>query len=172
MSLVTTLTLGLLMDLRKTFSGQELQPRPLITLDDALADGTDLDEANKLYGPKRRTLAGGASETLDLSGTGTGAGTLQDVFGDYVQFTKVKALVIHNTNLVAGNVLEIGGAAANTFMLFDNATDIYQLGPNGIFFVWEPSLAGLAVTAGTADLLKINVPGGTAIDYDIAILGV
>ena len=165
MSLTSTLTMMLLADLRKTVAGDELQPRKTMTLSDSLADGTDLDEANKVY-TARRTLAGAASEEIDL------AGTLTDLFGDSVVATKVKALVIHNLKTDVGAKLEIGGAAANAFPLFKATNDIYTLGPNGIFFIWEPSAAGLPVAAGTGDLLKIaNISSpSVSIDYDIMMI--
>jgi hypothetical protein len=167
-TLKETLTFQLLTDLQKTDAGVTLQPRPVTTKSDVLTDGTDADEANKVYGPVRRTLAGGANEELDLSGS------LTDIFGDTVVLTKVKGLLIHNTKTDVGAKLEIGGSAANAFLLFKAANDIYTLGPNGIFFVWEPSLAGLTVTAGTGDLLKINNVSSpsVSIDYDIVVVGV
>ena len=103
-------------------------------------------------------------ENLDL------AGGLTDAFGVTLTFAKIKAIAIHNLSVTPGEVLKIGGHASAAFPLFDNATDIYPLGPNGIFFIWEPSLAGKVVTATTADLLKID-SGAATIQYDIVIIG-
>ncbi|MBI4796860.1 MAG: hypothetical protein HY790_13675, partial [Deltaproteobacteria bacterium] len=52
----------------------------------------------------KRTLAGGANESLDL------AGVLTDAFGNIITFAKVRALVIQN--LSATKILTVGNDAA------------------------------------------------------------
>jgi hypothetical protein len=128
---------------------------------DELASGTGLDQADRIW-HDRRTLAA-AAEDLDL------AGSLTNAFGVTATFAKVKGLLIKNRNTTAGHVLSIGGDAAS-LALFTAVNDIYPLGPDGVFFIWEPSAAGKAVTAGTGDLLQIDA-GANTISYDIIVIG-
>jgi hypothetical protein len=172
-SLNTNVLLQILADLQKTDGGVILEPRATITVKESLLNGTIAGEANKAYGPARRTLAGGVSEELDLAG-----GSLKDQFGDALTFSRVNLLYVRNTKAKTdvGAVLEIGGmvgTAVEQFLLFKDDEDIYKLGPGGIFFVYEPSNAGLPVTAVTADLLRIaNVSSpSVSISYDILIAG-
>lgn len=130
---------------------------------DELSNGTGaVDTADMLFADQR-TLAA-TTENLDL------AGGLTDVFGNTLTFARIKLLLVHNTNTTAGNNLKIGGAASNAFLLFDNATDIKPVGPNGIALFWEPSAAGMAVTASTGDILKMDA-GASTIVYKIVIIG-
>jgi len=163
MSLVTNLSFRLGFNFEGTVGGVTGQFQPEFNVTDQLTSGTGLDEADVLWFAKARSLAA-TTEELDL------AGSLSDAYGSTVTAAKVKGLFIKNNSTTAGETLKIGGAAANAFLLFDNATDIYELGPNGIFFVWEPSLAGLPVTASTGDLLKMD-SGASTLTYDIAVWG-
>lgn len=166
MSLLTTLTFQIFANLQKQAGQNSPDLRLRFNFLDTLADGNLIDQANKIWLPAPRTLASGASEEIDL------AGALTDPRGDAVVFSKVKVIGIHNLSTTPGAILEIGGAAANAFLLFKAANDISLLGPNGLFFRYEPSLAGIAVTTGTGDLLKIANVGATSIDYEILINGV
>lgn len=130
----------------------------------ALTDGTGANQA-KNHWHDQRTLAASASESLDL------AGGLTNLLGEVLTFTKIKAIFIFAATANTNNV-EVGGAAANAFPLFKDATDIYPAPPGGIFLVTFPDANGKAVTAGTGDLLKIaNSGAGTGVTYDIVIVG-
>ena len=133
-----------------------------IALTDELLHGTAIDQADLLW-HDRRTLAA-TSENLDL------AGGLTDAFGQTLTFAKIKALLIKNRETIAGRTLKVGGHATAAFLLFDNATDIYTIGPDGILLVWDPALAGKVVTATTGDLLKIDA-GANTVAYDILLIG-
>lgn len=133
------------------------------TIQDSLADGDALDSAQVVW-HDRRTLSA-TSEDLDLSGSLTGS------FGVSVAFTKIKGFLVYNRATTAGYTLALGGAASNQFINWvANSSDIVNVGPGGCFFLWNPSLAGYAVTAGTGDLLKIN-SGANAITFDIVLIG-
>ncbi len=125
--------------------------------------GSGSGQINKLFADTR-TLADGANEELDL------AGALTDPFGASLTFTKVKVLAIKNKS--ATQTLSVGGAAANAWSaLFGDATDILKIAPSSMaLLVCDP--AGVAVTAATADLLKIANSAGAAADYDIIVLGI
>ena len=130
---------------------------------DVLSSGTGLDNADLVFHDSR-TLAA-TSEDLDL------AASLSDSFGNTLTFVKVKGIFIKNTSTTAGDILSVGGAAANQFINWvGNSSDIINIGPDGVLFLWDPSLAAYAVTAGTGDLLKIDA-GGNTITYEIIIIG-
>lgn len=129
---------------------------------DTLANGTGLDQADQLWHDTRSLAA--TTENLDL------AGGITNAFGTTVTFARVKGILIHNKNTTAGHTLTIGGASSAAFVLFVDTSDKYAIGPNGVFFAWEPSAAGKVVTATTADILKMDA-GANTIAYDIWIIG-
>lgn len=129
------------------------------------ATGTGNGQASKAY-VSSRTLAASTSENLDLSGG------LLDPLGAACVFTAIKAIWIE-TDVTNVNNLVIGGCAANAFVgPFGDATDTLALKPGSQFMLAAPG-AGWAVTAATADLLKVlNGGAGTAVRYRIVILGI
>ncbi len=131
-----------------------------------LANGTGADQANQVFSDQR-TLAASATENLDL------AGALTDAFGGTVAFTKIKALMIKAAAGNTNNVV-VGGAASNGFVSpFGGATHTVSVPPGGTLLLTAPDATGFAVTAGTADLLKVaNGGGGTGVTYDIVLVGV
>ncbi len=129
-------------------------------------DGTGADQAKKVFADTR-TLSASASENLDL------AGGLNDAFGNALTFTKVKALIVIAAAANANDVL-VGGAASNGFITpFGDATDVIKVKPGGALMMIAPDATGLAVTAGTGDILKVaNSAGGTSVTYTIIVVGV
>jgi hypothetical protein len=129
----------------------------------SITNGTGSNQADKLWSDTR-TLAASANEDLDLSGS------LSSLFGAFAP-AKVKAVVIFaraaNTNSVV-----ISRPAANGLVIFAAASDaLAGLQPGGVFVYTAPT-AGIAVTAGTGDLLNIaNSAGGTSVTYDIIVVG-
>lgn len=125
-------------------------------------DGTGEGQADLIF-CDQRTLADGASEELDL------AGALANIFSDAQVFVKVKGLLI--INLSDTQTLTVGAAAANAWSaLFADPSDALIIGPEGWRGAGEP--AGLAVTPGTGDLLKIaNSSEGDPTDYIIVVIG-
>ena len=135
-----------------------------INLDDTLADGVGLDQADLLWHDERTLTA--AAETLDLTAL------TRTVFGDSatVNFAKVKALLIKNKSTTAAQVLTVGAAATNAWTNWTSVVgSTFYVQPNGIEFKWAPDLAAWAVR-GTNKNLKID-PGSATIVYRIAILG-
>lgn len=130
-----------------------------------LAPGSGAGQISKVF-HDQRTLAASATEDLDL------AASLTDPLGATLTFAKVRLLLVYaapgNTNLV-----NVGGASSNGFITpFGDATDVVKVRPGGLLLMTAPDLTGLAVTASTADLLKIaNSGSGTGVTYDIVILG-
>ncbi len=109
-----------------------------------------------------RTLAASGTENLDLTGV------LTDAFGATVANAEIIAIYVKaaaaNTNsVVIGNV-------ASGFVGPLGATGTYTVLPGDFFLA--TSRAGWAVTASSADLLKIaNSAGGTSVTYDIVVIG-
>lgn len=135
--------------------------QPIIT--ETYADGTGANKAQVTF-HDRRTLATTTAEELDL------AGSLKCAFGT-VTFTKIKAMIIRVVTTTAGYRLEVGGAAANAFETFLVAAgDAIKIGAGGTLMLTSP-VDGFAVTADTADLLKIYNPSGGEIIYDIILIG-
>lgn len=131
----------------------------------ALGDGSGANQISQIFADTR-TLAASATEDLDLNGT------LLNAFGVAVTFTKIRALLIVADAANVNDVV-VGGAAANQFFAcFGAATHTVKVKPGGMFLVAAPDVNGYAVTAATADLLKVlNGGAGTGVTYTIMVLG-
>lgn len=130
----------------------------------SFANGTGANQANQTF-LDTRTLSASANESLDF------AGGLSDAFGTVLTMTRIKALIIQAAPGNTNDVL-VGGAAANAITsLFGDATDVVKVKPGGMVMFVAPDATGYAVTATTADLLKIaNSAAGTSVTYTIAVL--
>jgi len=132
-----------------------------------LLSGTGAGKADRVFSD-RRTLAASGTEDLDL------AGTLVDAYGAAITFARVKGLIIAAADANVNNVV-VGAAASNPWATLLSATGTVTLRP-GAFIAVGTGLAdatGYAVTATTADLLKIaNSAAGTSVTYDIHVIGV
>ena len=127
-------------------------------------DGAGANAAQQIW-HDQRTLNASATENLDL------AGSLTNAFGTTLTFTKLKGLFVKaasgNTNNV--NVIREG---TNGVPLFLALGDGIPVKPGGWFAWVDPSAAGVTVTAATGDLLTFtNSAGGTAVTYDVVIIG-
>lgn len=132
----------------------------------SLASGTGANQANQIF-HDQRTLDASASEDLDLSGS------LTNAFGASVVFTKLKAIIIFAAAANTNNVLVGGASATQVASIFSAVNDVLVIRPGGLFVLTAPDLTGMAVAGGTADLLKIaNSSSGTAVTYDIVLIGV
>lgn len=161
LSIAATAELSSALDL--TTGRAPLQVRKAVTL----ASGTGVGKADKVFSD-RRTLAASASEDLDL------AGVLLDAFGATITFARIKGLIV---SAAAGNTnnVVIGAAAATPWATLLGATHTLTLRPGATvgLFAGAADAVGYAVTAGTGDLLKVaNSAAGTAVTYDVVIIGV
>ena len=165
--MATTLTVVLTLRPKLTFVKDIGLFSPQLVLDkdlsQQLASGTDINESNQMYAGES-TLAKNAAENIDLYGT------LLNPAGDTVNLAKLKGITFHNLSVTPSDVLVIGGGGTN-FKLFQNVTGRYELGPNGLFTIHEPSLAGKPVTAGSADLIRVENQGTQAITYEVIFYG-
>jgi hypothetical protein len=131
----------------------------------SLTDGLGANQATNIFSDQR-TLAASATENIDLNGA------LTNAFGQTVNFTKVKLLAIFAAAANTNDVI-VGNAATNGFISpFGAATHTVAVKPGGCLLLAAPDANGYAVTAATADLLKIlNSGAGTSITYDIVVIG-
>lgn len=128
----------------------------------AFSNGTGANQGNMLWQDQRTTDTTG--EELDL------AGGLTSAFGTTITFAAVKGVLIVASSANSGNVV-VSRPASNGLVLFAAASDaLAGLKPGGVFLFTDPSAAGLTVTAGTGDLLKVAASTGS-ITYDIWIWG-
>lgn len=109
-----------------------------------------------------RTLGGTASEDIDL------AGGVADVYGRTLTFTTITSLSVFNTGTTGGPI-RIGGATASGWVgPFGTTADFVSVGRG---FSYQQASSGWAVTAGSADILRIATTGvGT--NYNIIITGI
>jgi hypothetical protein len=136
-----------------------------VTYNKQITDGVGENQMNLIWSDTR-SLNATASEDLDL------AGGLTSGLGATLTFARVKELAIVNNTTTAGFFLEVGGAASNAWSTpFGSTNDVIKVAPGGCLKLSAPSAAGYAVTAGTADILKINNPNASSISYSILIGG-
>ncbi|MEU6222245.1 hypothetical protein [Streptomyces sp. NPDC047042] len=131
-----------------------------------LGSGTGAGKADRIWSD-RRTLAASATEDLDL------AGVLLDAFGAAVTFARIKGLIIAAAAGNTNNVV-VGAAASAPWITLLGATHTLTLRPGAFVAVGTGAAdaIGYAVTATTADLLKVaNSAAGTPVTYDIHIIG-
>lgn len=131
----------------------------------SMPSGTGADQADRIFHANREITAS-ANDDLDL------AGVLAGALGGTLTFVKIKAIIIIAAAANVNNVV-IGNAAAAQFVgPFGAATHTITLGPGDMFVITRRGAAGLAVTATTADTLRIaNSGGGSSVFYDIIIIG-
>jgi hypothetical protein len=114
-----------------------------------------------------RTLAASATEDLDLAGSLTGA------LGATLTFARIKAIFVSAAAANTNNVNVTRPASTGTPWLLA-AGDGIALRP-GAAFTWVSGTAdatGVAVTAGTGDLVTFtNSAGTTSVTYTVVVLG-
>lgn len=164
MALATTITLTISAALTKALDLVSAEGRHAISKQIALASGTGANQADKVFSDSR-TIAASATDSLDL------AGALLDALGDAFTPARIKALYVFAAAANTNNV-NVTRPAANGVPLFLAAGDGIPVRPGGLFVWVAPDATGVAVTAGTGDLIDIvNSGAGTSVTYDILIVG-
>jgi len=131
-----------------------------------IADGNGANQADEVFSDTR-TLSASANEDIDLNGV------LINAFGQTVNFTTIKAFIVHAAKENTNNISVVAKAPNGWVSPFIAASDGVTLRPDGTLVIINPDGTGMAVTPGTADLLTItNLAGGTSVDYDIILIGV
>lgn len=129
-----------------------------------LASGTGANQADRIF-HDQRTLGASATEDLDLAGSLTGP------LGSTLTFARIKLVLV---TAAAGNTnnVQVTRPASNGVPLFLAASDGIAIRPGGGFLWWAPDSTGVAVTAGSGDLLTFtNSAGSTGVTYDVVIIG-
>jgi hypothetical protein len=131
----------------------------------ALSSGILANQADVIFADTRN-LAASATDTLDLIGGG-----LLDVGKVAFAPAKLKGLLVVAAPTNVNNVNVVRPATLGV-TIFLAAGDGIAVGPGGYFAWAAPTLTTVAVAAGVSDQLQvINSAGGTAVDYDIIIVG-
>jgi hypothetical protein len=129
-----------------------------------LTDGTSNLQA-KSWWSDIRTVAAGATDSIDLNGSLTGP------LGDAISWTTVRMIVVAINVPDGTKLLRVGP---------QNVTNAAQLGFGGVgaqayletdtFCVLPRPYGGWAVTAGTADIARINNPSAVNVTVTVWIL--
>ncbi|MBO4272384.1 hypothetical protein [Microbispora triticiradicis] len=128
------------------------------------AQGSGAGQADMMWSDTR-TVAASSTDAIDLAGSLTGP------FGTTATFARIKGVIVR---AAAGNTnnVNVVTPSSNGTPLFLAASDGIAVKPGGLFVWIDPSAGGVAVTAGTGDLLNlVNSGGGTSVTYDIYIIG-
>lgn len=129
-----------------------------------LVDGTGLGQASKIWADSGSQVQS-VNTDLDLNGS-----ALTGAFGT-VSFTKIKGILVFAGDSNPGNLV-IGNVTNGIVAPFGAATHSMAVAPGGVFMNVNPQAAGFALTASSADLLRIASAATTGTyTYDIVIIG-
>lgn len=129
-----------------------------------LSDGTGANQANKAYMATRSVLTA-ANDDLDL------AGVLLDIFGNTLNLSAVKGIIIRSDPANTTNLTVSPGPSNGFLGPFGASTHTITIRPGGFFGFAAPQ-TGFAVTAGTGDILRIANAAGATANYIIEIVGI
>ena len=149
----------------------------------SFSSGIADQQVNRKWEQRRTVTLATVSDQLDL------AGGLTDRFGNTLTFAEIKALMVVNRGVVAGDAddetatvtsgedILVGGVGSNAWAsLFNGDVDAKVLVRSGGALLLCAPYDGYSVSPGTADILEIEHNGSAAsggdISYDIAIWGV
>lgn len=131
----------------------------------SLADGTAANQADRLF-VDQRTLLTAANEDLDLSGL------LQPFFGaSTMALVKLKAFGLFSKASNTTNLTVSRGATNGSLLFTAVSSGVAAIKPGCGFLWWDSSLAGVAVTGGTVDLINVANSAGASAVYDVYIIG-
>lgn len=155
----------------RTFTNRDVTAGPMAddsnswVLQAALAYGTGVDEANTVF-HTIENLATGASVLFDMSGT------LTDAFGTTITLSKVKLVAVVHQGIVG--TLTVGGGSNAMTSFWATAGDCLTVQPDGGIMLFAPDATGYAVTASTAENIRVLHNGDTAqdIQFEIIVIGV
>lgn len=130
-----------------------------------LTNGTGANQADLVWSDQR-TIAASATDSFDLAGGG-----LTDAFGAAVAFARVKLVMVTAATGNSNNV-NVTRPASNGVPLFLAAGDGVPVRPGGVWLWACTDATGVAVTAGTGDLIDVvNSGAGSTVTYDVVIVG-
>lgn len=130
----------------------------------SLAEGAGLNAANKIWSDNR-TIAASGTDDIDVTGV------LTDPFGATITIARIKGLFIFANAGNTNNVV-VGGGTNPITTILAGTTPTLIIRPGGVLALWGPDATGYAVTASTADNLRVaNSGAGTSVNYDIVLIG-
>ncbi len=171
-TLISNINISLSFIFNNTVGAVAGEFKPAFTNKRTQNNGTSKDQNDLLWwdgatSSTPRSLAASSTENIDL------AGALSDAFGTTLTVVKLVGIyiVVYTTETTAS--LKIGGHATQAVELFDNDTDILELGPDADWYVNQPGANGwCTIAAGSSDQLKIeNADSAAQCNYGIAIWG-
>lgn len=132
----------------------------------SFSTGTGANQADRMFFDSRNILAS-ANDDLDLNGT-----TLIDALGVPLALARLKLLAIYAYPGNANNIVMDGAASARITTMMGGTTPTLTIRPGGMFLLTAPDATAYAITATTADILRITNGGaGTSVNYDIVAIG-
>ncbi len=134
----------------------------------SLTSGTTAGKADMIF-TDVRTVASASNDDIDLTGV------LTDAFGSAFNAAELVALIVINGPISGtANTTDLTiGAGTNPFVGFLGGTTptIGPLKPGAFVFIGASDVAGIgAVSAGSADILRIANSSGASASYQIGIL--
>ena len=141
--------------------------RPRLTVSALLAEGTAATQFNNVWADEARTLASTTADTFDLSGS------LANDLGETIDFTKVRWLALRNDSTHTSCTLSLGPGTTNgVSTVWAGTTPTNTIRPNGgVLFMYAPDVTGYAVSAGSADTIRVYNNGTTTATYTIFLGG-
>jgi hypothetical protein len=133
---------------------------------EALTDGSASNQAHQIY-YNTYTTATTANNDLDMTAL------VQTIFGATltITLTKLSMIWIQNTNAVSGDKLLLLCTASNPFSAWANSvtTSAAVIGPNSNLILsnfYDPWTVD-----SSHKTLRINVPGGNSVTYNVILIG-
>lgn len=164
MALDTRLKVNLTSNLTGSLDLQSRAAPLAYAVSKALISGTGANQADKVWADQR-TIAASSNDDLDL------AGTLTDAFGATVTFARVKMLLVKAADTNTNNVI-VGGASSTFATWVTGTSPAVVVRPGGLLVLAASDATAYAVTATSADTLRISNSGaGSTVSYDIVVIG-
>lgn len=126
---------------------------------ESMQDGTADGEADIAYGHVHTIADSSTPEVLDLTDLTS--------IGGAVSFVELTTVYIRN--LSADQAITVGGGA-NAIDLGAGAANAIAVGKRGVLSLQNPD-TGIAVAAGTGDILRLNVASGENIEVLVVLIG-
>jgi hypothetical protein len=143
------------------------------TYSKSMTNGTGGSGTADLVYSTSTTIAASSSSNIDL------AGSLTDFFGNTLTFARIKILCVELTNDTTASSIKVGGASSNGFANWIGSAGTFatdqpyvRVRNGGILLLGCTDGTGYAVTAGTADILKLtNEDGANTATIHLTIIG-
>ena len=125
-----------------------------------LGMGTGDYQVDRIWSDANKSISG--ATTLDMAGSSN----LPDAAGASQTFAEVGLLYVRNLSGTSGQKISIGNGGANSVnggpAFLPDDTSVINVPEGGILLLVCPKDANqIAITAGTADILGLDVSGGT-----------